>query len=198
MKLQTSKVPNQPPIQVTSPPSYYLFSCRDIQEALWVMNTNKTTDEEGFQAELFKHGLHTLDNYLVDMFNHVARIGFLQSWSHHIIQIIHKSSAISNPNNYRTIMVGHTFSKLFAIVLHMQLSRQIDRRHLQAKGWVGFHPAHQTIDHILTLQPIIEEACHCFSTVYCYFVDFRKAFGSIPQEGHYFRDFGTLAFQRPY
>jgi hypothetical protein len=55
-------------------------------------------------------------------------------------------------------MVGHTFSKLYATVLHMKLSRELERRLLRARGQAGFHSTHQTIDHILTLWAIIEEA----------------------------------------
>jgi len=70
----------QASIQVTSPPlSCYLFSYQDTQEVVWEMRTNKVTDEEGFQAELFKHDLHALDYHLVDLFNHIVYTGFPQA-----------------------------------------------------------------------------------------------------------------------
>jgi hypothetical protein len=132
-------IPGQAQIQVTSPPSScYLFSDRDIREAIWVMNNNKAADEEGFQAEFFKHGLRALVSHLADLFNHVVRTGFPSAWSHHIIHPIHKSGPSSDPNNYRMIMVGHTFSKLYATTLHRKLSSELERRHLRAKGQVGF------------------------------------------------------------
>ena len=85
------------------------------------MSSSKSADEEGYQAEFFMYGLRVLVSYLVDLFNHVVREGFPSVWSHHIIHPIHKLGAISEPNNYRTIMVGHTFSKLYATILHMML-----------------------------------------------------------------------------
>jgi hypothetical protein len=85
-------------------------------------------------------------------------------------------------NNYKMIMVGHTFSKLYAMVLHMNLSSELERRHLRARGHARFRPTHQTIDHIFTLRTIIKEAQHRSSKVYCCFVDFRKDFNSIPRE----------------
>jgi hypothetical protein len=52
-------------IQVTSPPLLAIYSHIEIsREAIWVMSTSKATDEEGFQAEFFKHGLHALDYHL--------------------------------------------------------------------------------------------------------------------------------------
>jgi hypothetical protein len=107
---------------------------------------------------------------------------FLRAWSHHNIHLIHKSGSSSDPNNYMTIMVGHTFSNLYATVLHMKLSSELEHRHLRARGQAGFRPTHQTIDHILTLWDIVEEAQHRSSNVYCCFVDFRKAFDSILRE----------------
>jgi hypothetical protein len=122
-------IPGQPQIQDTSlPSSCFLFLDSDIREAVWVMSNNKATHEEGFQAEFFEHGLHALVSHLDDLFNHVFRTGFPFAWLHRIIHLIHKSGPNSDPNNYKTIMVGHTFSKLYATVLHMKLSNELERR----------------------------------------------------------------------
>lgn len=96
------------------------------------MNSSKAADEEGYQAKFFKHGLRPQVSYLVDLFNHVVREGYPPVWSHHIIYLIHKSGPTSDPNSYKTIMVGHTFSKLYATVLHRKLSSTLEERGLRA------------------------------------------------------------------
>jgi hypothetical protein len=106
------------------------------------MNNNKATNEEGFQVELFKHGLRALVSHLDDLFNHVVCTGFPLAWSHRIIHLIPKSDPSSDPNNYRTIMVGHTILKLYATVLHRKLSSELEHKHLSARGHEGFRPAH--------------------------------------------------------
>jgi len=122
-------------LHVTSPPPpYYLFPDKDIREAIWVINKRKAANEEGYQAEFFKHGFYALVSYLADLFNHVVREGFPPTWSHHIIHPIHKSSSNSNRNNYRMVMVGETFLKLYAIVLHRNLSSDLERRQLRIRG----------------------------------------------------------------
>ena len=78
-------------------------------------------------------------------------------------------------------MVGHTFSKLYAIVLHMQLYGERERRLCRARGHASFRLAHQTADHILMLRAIIEETRHRSLKVYYCFVDFRKVFVSVPR-----------------
>jgi hypothetical protein len=125
-----------------------------------VMRNNKATYEEGFEAEFFKHSLRDLVPYLVDLFNHVVLTCFPLSFSHHIIHTIQKSGPNSDPNNYSMIMVGHTFLKLYATVFHRNPSSELESRYLRAKGRARFRPTHQTIDHIFTLQAIIEEARH--------------------------------------
>jgi hypothetical protein len=119
------------------------------------MSTNRATDEEGLQAEFLMHGIRSLDSHIADLFNHVVCSGFPHSWTRHIIHPIHKLGNSSDPNNYRTIMVGHTFSKLYATILHQWLSDDLESRHLRAKGQAGFRLDYQTTDHIFTLKPLL-------------------------------------------
>ena len=130
-------IPGQAKIHVASPPSScHLFTNSDVTEAIQAMNNSKSADEEGYQAKFFKHCLCALVSYFADLFNHVVHEGFPLVWSHHIIYPIHKAGSTSNPHNYKTIMVGHTFSKLYATVLHMKLSSDLVQRNL--RFW--YHP----------------------------------------------------------
>lgn len=97
------------------------------------MSTSKATNKEGFQAELFKHVLHALDDHLVDLFNHVFHTCFPLTLSHHTIHLIDKSGSNIDPNNYKNIMIGHMFSKLYATALHLMLSKEFEWRHPRAR-----------------------------------------------------------------
>ena len=96
-----------------------------------------------------------------------------------------------------TIMIGHTFTKLYATMMNTILSSELDRRNCRAKDQVGFREDYQTMDHILTLRAIIEEARHHLKKVYYCFVDFSKAFDCIPK-WPFFRDLEILVFLRSY
>ena len=117
-------------------------------------------DEEGFQAELFNFGALVLGPYLFILFNRVIHTGFPTSWSRHLIFPIHKTGPVSDPGNYKTIMIGHTFAKLYVTTLNATLSVELDRKGCRARGQVGFQTDYQTMDHIFTLRAIIEEARH--------------------------------------
>jgi len=76
-------------------------------------------------------------------------------------------------------MVGHTFAKLCATTIDMYLSDLFEKTKFRVRGQAGFRKDHQIIDHIFTLHAIIQESKQRSTKVYCYFVDFRKAFDSV-------------------
>ena len=82
--------------------------------------------------------------------------------------------------NYRTIMIGHVMSNIYASILDGEASIGAEAQGLRVGGQVGFKTNHLTYNHILTLRGIIEEARRKKQRVYCYFVDFRKAFDIVP------------------
>ena len=85
------------------------------------------------------------------------------------------------PGNYRTIMVGHTLARLYASILEQRLSSWAESECIRAAGQAGFRRGFSTLDHILTLRAIIEEGRAHGRRIYCSFVDFRKAFDTVPR-----------------
>ncbi|MCO5606122.1 hypothetical protein L7F22_060309 [Adiantum nelumboides] len=100
----------------------------------------------------------------------------------HTIVPIHKSGDPLNPSNYRTIMIGHTLAKLYGAVLEAELSSYAEREGLRAPGQAGFRRAFSTIDHIFTLRCLIDQAKARKRRLHCCFVDFRKAFDTVPRD----------------
>lgn len=147
----------------------------------------QSADDEGFQAKLFKFGASILGPYLSILFNKVICTRFPVSWSKHLLYPIHKTVPTSNPGNYRTIIIGHTFAKLYATAINAMLFRELDRKGCRARSQAGLRADYQTMDHIFTLRAIIEVARHRPEKVYCYFVDFRKAFDYVPRMALYQR-----------
>jgi hypothetical protein len=67
-------------------------------------------------------------------------------------------------------------------MLEKKISKWAEERDKRAKGQVGFRPKHSTVDHCITLRHIIEKAWEEKEEVFCCFVDFRKAFDTVPRD----------------
>lgn len=89
-----------------------------------------------------------------------------------MIHPILKARPTSDPNSYRTVMIGHTFSKLYITLLHAIISYELDQRHIWATRQVDFCLDFQIMNHIMTLNASMEEAQHYSLKVYSCFVNF--------------------------
>ena len=127
------------------------------------------------------HARDLLSEVLALLFNRVMCEGMPRSWILSTIVPLFKAGDLTVPQNYRTIMVGHTLAWLYASILEQQLSKWAENEGIRAAGQAGFRRDFSTLDHLLTLRAIIEEGRAHGRRMYCCFVDFRKAFDTVPR-----------------
>lgn len=84
--------------------------------------------------------------------------------------------------NYRTIMVSSIFAKLFGKLVESKLSTWVESCQKRARFQAGFCPTFNTIDHILVLRVLWEKSKGNGKALFCAFIDFKKAFDTIPRE----------------
>ena len=78
-------------------------------------------------------------------------------------------------------MISPLLAKLYDIILEKKINEWLEMEGKWAKGQAGFRRHHSTKDHLVTLR-IIEEECHNKKfDLFCCFVDFIKAFETIPR-----------------
>lgn len=77
-------------------------------------------------------------------------------------------------------MVSHILAKLCKIILENKISLWLESHGKRVKGKASYRRYHSIMDHLVTLR-IIAKECHNnkTNTFYC-FIDFRKAFDTIP------------------
>ncbi|MCO5582472.1 hypothetical protein L7F22_036368 [Adiantum nelumboides] len=85
--------------------------------------------------------------------------------------------------NYRTIMVSSCMAKVFGSIIEKDLSTWAEYNGKRAIGQAGFRARHSTVDHLITLRVLMEEAKLKGKTLYCCFVDFKKEFDTVPRQG---------------
>ncbi len=76
-------------------------------------------------------------------------------------------------------MIGHTFAKLYVMILNMCVSDHFERNRIKVVGKARFQNCYQALNHILTPNAIIEDAKQHSLEVSCCFVDFQKVFYSV-------------------
>ena len=159
-----------------------LFTEQEVEMGIKRLGAGKAKDLDELQVEYLKWGLKFLSPHITKIFNNIIQQGFPTDWTTSMAIPLFKSGDVNNPSNYRTIMINPLFAKLFGSMLEKKISKWAEERDKRAKGQAGFRPKHSTVDHCITLRHIIEKAWEEKEEVFCCFVDFRKAFDTVPRD----------------
>ena len=177
-------VPEQPPLPdppEPCPATSTFFTGEMVKKAIDRMRTRRSYDHDGLVAEHLIHARDLLADGLARLFNRVMCEGMPASWSLSTIVPLFKAGDPKLPENYRTIMVGHTLARLYASILEQKLGKWAETEGIRAAGQAGFRRGFSTLDHIFTLRAIMEEGRAHGKRMYCCFVDFRKEFDTVPR-----------------
>ena len=103
-----------------------------------------------------------------------------------VITAVFKAGDKQDMGNYRGITVGPVFAKLFAMIIECRLAAWAEEHGVKARGQAGFRKDHRTTDNVFVLRSLIDKQKQSRQKggsrkLYCCFVDFRKAFDTIPR-----------------
>ena len=115
------------------------------------------------------------------LFNLILQTGFIpEKWVIGIIKPLFKGKGdISSPDNYRGITILSCFCKLFTSVLNTRLYQFLKNNGLLGEEQAGFRPEYSVMDHIFTLNAILDLYLCKRKKLFCAFIDFKKAFDSV-------------------
>ena len=88
-----------------------------VKKSIDNMKTRRAYDHDGLVVEHFIHARDLLAELLALMFNRAMCEGLPETWSLSTIVPIFKARDPMEPGNYRTIMIGHTLTRLYASIL---------------------------------------------------------------------------------
>ena len=101
------------------------------------------------------------------------------AWCTATLRLIHKGGETTTPSNFRPIaltsIVGKIFHKIIAIRLEKYL---LNNNMIDSSIQKGFLTG--VMEHILSLNAIMENAKHYNKSLYITFLDLKNAFGSVP------------------
>ncbi|MCO5593426.1 hypothetical protein L7F22_047440 [Adiantum nelumboides] len=115
------------------------------------------------------------------MLNQAIAQGLPIDWQQNWVKALFKSGEKNQPASYRTIMVSSCMSKLLGSTLEKVISSWAEANNKRAKVQAGFRSKHSTIDHLVTLRVLMEESWLKGKPLFCCFVDFKKAFDTVPR-----------------
>jgi hypothetical protein len=159
-----------------------LFTVKEIDQAITKMKNNKAAGIDGMKPEFLKIGKDILASVLTIVFNKLFLGGiYPKEWSKGIIVPCFKSGDSMKPENYRGITLVPMLDKLFAIVLCTRISNWTEEKQLRANCQAGFRKDHRTSDQLFIHRTIIDTAAYEKKPLFCAYIDYSKAFDTIPR-----------------
>ncbi|XP_065439267.1 uncharacterized protein LOC135981307 [Chrysemys picta bellii] len=150
----------------------------EIRHAVHQMKEGKSPGKDGLTAEVLKVGGQELWKALAQRFSRYLEIQkILSSWKESNTILLHKKGNRENLKNYCPICLLLHIYKLFTKIITNQLSRNLDEQ--QPREQASFQRNYSTIDHLFTLNQLLEHSRECKFPLCIAFVNYEKAFDSV-------------------
>ena len=165
-------------------PLDYEIVLEELLEASYILKPNKSAGYDTITNEMICCLIEVNPRILIKLFNNILKKNVeIQEWIMSIITPIHKSGIKTDPSNYRGIAVLSCLGKLFTSILNLRLRKFVSDNNILRKEQLGFVEGNRTSDAHLILHSLIQDYCHKKGKkIYGCFVDFKKAFDSVPRE----------------
>ena len=154
----------------------------EVTAAFKRLKRHKAAGIDGIKAEFLLDAEDILTEPLAKTFSQMLSTGVPQTWCSGVIHPIFKSGDADDPSNYRGITVTSVLAKVFAMILEARMTAWAEGRNLRAQGQAGFRSDHRTVDNVFIMRTLIANARRSRKKLYCCFVDFKKAFDSVPRD----------------
>ena len=154
----------------------------EVKRAITRAKLGKSVGIDEIPVEVLKNDC-TID-ILHRLFSVCFSMGIIpDDWNYSIISPIPKSSTgdIRNPLNYRGISLAPACYKLYCGVLNVRLETWVTENNILHDEQNGFRKSRSTIDHLSSVTSIIETRKAMKKDTFVSFIDFSKAYDSIPR-----------------
>ena len=154
------------------------FTEEEVEASLKKMSKKKAPGPDDITSDMFILGGEPVLKYLTKTFNEILTTTQIQpTWDEAKVIIIYKKGDPGDIKNYRPIsLLSHSY-KLFTRLLQTRMENILDQN--QPRDQAGFRRKFSTIDHIYTLNQIIEKTNEYNLPLCVGFIDYEKAFDSV-------------------
>ena len=182
------------PVDRERGPLDYEITLEEINGASFILKPGKSTGIDGISNEMISSLLTKYPDIIIKRFNSIVQSSeFIPEWVLGAIVPIHKKGSKSDPSNYRGITLiqkgiyrGITLmsclGKLFLTILNNRLTQFVKEKNILSDKQLGFVAGNRTSDAHIIINNLIRKYCHKYgSKLFSCFVDFSKAFDTIPK-----------------
>ncbi len=134
--------------------------------------------------EMIKALVEVYPEIVLKLFNAILKSGkSVKAWEVGMIVPIHKDGPRLDTNNYRGITLMSCLGKLFLSIINTRLILFAMERGILGRNQLGFVAGNRTSDAHIIIHSLISKYCHKKnSKIFSCFVDFKKAFDSVPRD----------------
>ena len=165
-------------------PLDFEISEEEIKIGAYILRHNKSSGMDCISNEMISCLLSARPEIIKKLFNSILKNPMIiNKWHISMISPIHKNGSKMNPDNYRGISLLSCFAKFFCAILNKRLLKYVVDNKILSTAQLGFLPGNRTSDSLLILYNLIDYYCHKNSKyIFSCFVDFSKAFDTIPRQ----------------
>jgi exonuclease III len=157
----------------------------EVHDAMKALATGTSCGPDGCPPELLVNASRSPEfvGSLCSVFNWMFERGVLpEAWGCALMSLVYKAGDHSDWGNYRPIAVASVLAKVFAMVLNARLNQWAEAGNHRACTQAGFRPKYNTTMQAFVLSHMIEHfRAQKDMALYVCFVDFKKAFDSVPR-----------------
>lgn len=160
-----------------------MIDIEEMLEASYILKCNKATGYDSLSNEMIKCLLDANPTILLKLFNCILNKNpVISKWMTSILTMIHKAGNKGEPANYRGISIMSCLSKFFNSILNLRLTKFAIENNILKETQLGFRKGNRTTDGHIILHSLIQNYCYKNNQkLYGCFVDFSKAFDTIPR-----------------
>lgn len=161
--------------------SFPSIMLEEVENAIGSMNNGRAAGQDRVCIEMLKCGGRVLHQALAKLFERCLLLNEVPtSWKEAEVILLHKKGDQSDLKNYRPISLLPSIYKVFTKILARRIAGQLDAAQPKEQG--GFRKGFSTLDHIQTIQQIIERHNEHAIPLGLVFIDYEKAFDSVTKQ----------------
>ena len=165
-------------------PLDYNISLEELKKVSSILKPGKALGVDNISNEMIQGLLNCYPEVILLLFNSILELNeIIPEWIVGLIVPIYKKGEKSEPSNYRGITLMSCLGKLFIAILNNRLLQYTIYNKILSESQLGFLAGNKTSDAHIIMNNAIRKHCHKNgSKIYSCFIDFSKAFDTVPRD----------------